>query len=529
MPELELGLLEGFNSSSFHLGDAQHTDVGKNGASGLSALPMGAIGNLASLQSKYQQSFDIVDSDEFAGPGALHATLSDMARDESNGSFVTRGAYVTPQGTQEVQVHAWRRAPVQAGLLDADVLRGEVKALRILSRRCAHVARIVHHGFVELTTRASVTDAATASTTDYVALVTETSEIGCLDSFTAMQMQLSPLSSSASTAAQSLRGFSTVDLQSICVQLIEGLIACHELNVRHRDIRPQNILVCHCADDSYSRQFSRGLVLKYANFTPVALLPLCAADGPVTLQEPDRWCAPEVDRDARRNGQRFQACSDVWSLGLTIYYIASGGQLPFESFKQACDAAVNPDYRRQCLEKHGLHQRLPMLHDLVERLVRPAYMRTDLQIIRCHPFLWTAQCRRSMLASFASAVAVRDSEAISSFVAGIDKISPLYVFGQEGWVAAMAPFLLELVPQKIKAEHWWSGAHLLQAIQTQLQSPELLQEAAYPRLSALQSVYACIRQITESDFPRLLVLLYELGGIHGKWVWDGDEITHSWN
>jgi hypothetical protein len=70
---------------------------------------------------------------------------------------------------------------------------------------------------------------------------------------------------------------------------------------------------------------------------------------------------------------------------------------------------------------------------------------------------------------------------------------------------------------------------LLQAIKSQLSYPELLTQSVYPRMTAHQASHAYLRQITDIDFPRLLILLYELGGIHGKWLWDGDEISHSWN
>jgi hypothetical protein len=70
---------------------------------------------------------------------------------------------------------------------------------------------------------------------------------------------------------------------------------------------------------------------------------------------------------------------------------------------------------------------------------------------------------------------------------------------------------------------------LMQAIKSQLSYPELLTQSVYPRMTAHQASHAYLRQITDIDFPRLLILLYELGGIHGKWLWDGDEISHSWN
>ena len=510
-----------------------------------------------------QHMYEIPDSDEFATPAALRVAVSAMQRDESNGSFVCRGQLLTGRGIEDVQVRSWRKSGGGGGssgglgaIVDAVALRAEVKALRVLSRRCVHVARVMHMGALELSSSpmpsssASGGAGATSSSSsgavmDLLGLATETSDLGTLDRFTAAHLQMQMANAAAGAAGGGAAvppaiGYSTSDLQSMCVMLVEALMQCHEMGVRHRDIRPQNILVAPSSDKYQSRQFSRGLVLKFANFTPAALLPLCALPGENTLHgsELDRWCAPEVDAESRRTtagAARFQASSDVWSLGLTFYYLATGGQLPFDSHQQACDAAGNPDYRRACMEKHGLQERAPMLYDLVERLVRPAHMRTELATIRCHPFLWTLDCRKTMLTGFANACTMRgSSEVINNFVTGIDKISPLYVFGADGWVAPMSPPLLALVqPPKLKTDFWWSGAYLLQAVKNQLQFPELLLQAGvYPRSSVAtpaQATHAYLKQITDVDFPRLLILLYELGGIHGKWLWDGDEIVHSWN
>lgn len=441
--------------------------------------PMAGLG--APLQAppqQYQQAFEVTDGDEYGPPGTLRASLAALAPD-GTGAQATKGALLTSRGVQDVLVRCWRRTPATTTLVDATALRSEVRALRMLSRRSMHVSRVLHHGVVELTQPAGLNVAGG----DYLAMISETSELGTLDRATLQAQAAANASATAGAAAgapaTAILPFAIPDLQSMCVQLIEGLIQCHELNVRHRDIRPQNILLTRCGDEYYSRQFGRRLVLKYTNFVPIALLPLGQANGEGAVNaaatvEQERYLAPEVDADARRHGVRYQACSDVWSLGLTIYFMASGGHLPFDSHQQACEAANNAELRRQCLEKHGLHERLPMLYDLVERLVRPAYMRTDLHIIRCHPFLWTMESRRQMLLHFATATTMRNSETINALVSGIDKISPLYVFGGDGWVAPMAPYLSALIPAKIKTELGWSGTYLLQAIKSQLSYPELL-------------------------------------------------------
>lgn len=225
-----------------------------------------------------------------------------------------------------------------------------------------------------------------------------------------------------------------------------------------------------------------------------------------------------------------------------------------------------------------------MLYDLLERLLRPAYMRTELKVIRCHPFLWSTEMRRKLLVNFATATTpllpahlhlsplaphqlLNIPESIQNFSAAVEKIAPLYVFGSDGWVIQMSAALAEHIqPTKLKTEFWWSGVCLLQAIKNHLQqhtnditsgsANANASNAGRPNNSSLQNamttvlqmrsafsgtsppvgvlnpqqaVGAFIHQLTEVDFPRLLILLFELGGINGRWVWDGDEVSHVWN
>jgi hypothetical protein len=55
----------------------------------------------------------------------------------------------------------------------------EIRALRTLSRRTAHATRILHHGALELTHPSG----------DLLALLSDASEFGTLDRFTAMQVR----------------------------------------------------------------------------------------------------------------------------------------------------------------------------------------------------------------------------------------------------------------------------------------------------------------------------------------------------
>lgn len=116
-----------------------------------------------------------------------------------------------------------------------------------------------------------------------------------------------------------------------------------------------------------SKQFCGGFVLKLTDFRLASLSPLYHGDS----QDADlnKFTAPEVDLAARNSGLGYQPISDVWGVGLVLYFLATGGLCPFESFREANQLAVE-DKLLGVLDRHGLHERLPMLHDLIERTIR---------------------------------------------------------------------------------------------------------------------------------------------------------------
>ena len=65
------------------------------------------------------------------------------------------------------------------------------------------------------------------------------------------------------------------------------------------------------------------------------------------LNDSHRFSAPEVDLGSRNSGTEYYPYSDVWSTGLVMYYIATGGQCPFESHRQA--GFINGAYLYLCL------------------------------------------------------------------------------------------------------------------------------------------------------------------------------------
>lgn len=394
-------------------------------------------------------------------------------------------------------------------------LKMEIKALRMLAKRSPYIASIWHRGL--LTLPPSLFHP-TFIATETECVVMESSVLGNLD--TLFESALLPP-----------QGLTIDDIKGMCIQLMDGLIDMHQAGIMHRSIHPKNILISQYASNCLAGRvvFLNGYVLKWTNFTPASVLSIVDPLGTFNMR--DLWSAPEVSIDARKNtGQNHPLITELWPLGLIYYYIATNGQQPFQSFDEAMEAYNNGDFRGRYLDRHDLQKKLPMLFDLIERLIRPVANRVELSTVRCHPFFWTMERRKNLILYFADSFLIRGSELINHFIVTFDKICLLFVFGDKGWVPSLRTDLLQLVPLHLRTdEKSMSGSHLLHAIKAVLQQPDMLAMKLIPKLPAGEAVLEFIRQMTELEFPRLLILLYELGSTHGKWSWDGDEVQHTWN
>ena len=102
-------------------------------------------------------------------------------------------------------------------------------------------------------------------------------------------------------------------LTYVCRKVTEGLIACHEAHIAHRDIKPANILIDQygrpkLSDFGLSDVYEQGSLLK-SRAGSLAFL------------------APEV---LRRSEGHDPFKADIWALGVTFYYIATG-HLPWKT------------------------------------------------------------------------------------------------------------------------------------------------------------------------------------------------------
>jgi len=498
-----------------------------NISGGLTSINGGGPTTVSSNNSSNIPTYEIIDNDDYSNPTTnLKLSLSSALKDSSGtGGLWYKGliSTISHRGLTDetpVAVFAWRKS----SSVDERNLKQELKSLRVLATNSnSLVSKMLYRKSIDLPPSPAT------GKVDLSVIISEYSEYGYLDRY----------------MSQINEGFSISDLQSFTCQLLDALLLLQDKKVSHRNISPSSILICAGNRDREKYNNTNNILLKLCDFKLTALASLSREANL------DKWTAPEVEANYKiLGGPGYQLISDSWSLGLVLYFIATNGQCPFDSHRQAQQAVIDisSGLLRQCLEKHGLHTRLPMLYDLIERLIRPIQTRVPLGLIRCHPFLWSIGYRKNLIIDLAniSNLSARQnspvpgtnqrSQSMENFISEMDRYSQTFIFGSEGWVVKMyRDFVPYVQPVSIKMDFWWSGWYLLIAIRNQLMYPEAMytglyrQQAGHSNITQNQMIVQYLRQVVDVDFPKLLILLFELGGRHGKWDFDGDEVIFKWN
>lgn len=158
-------------------------------------------------------------------------------------------------------------------------------------------------------------------------------------------------------------------------QIAEAMKVLNQKEVVHRDLKPQNILLCHSGKPNPAPS---EIILKIADFGFARFL----TDGVMaaTLCGSPMYMAPEVIMSLK-----YDAKADLWSIG-TIVYQCLTGKAPF--------MAPNPQQLKHYYEKNAnLAPSIPNgtsqeLADLLLRLMkRDAKDRMDFDELFNHPFL----------------------------------------------------------------------------------------------------------------------------------------------
>src|SRR5262249_33970288 len=122
---------------------------------------------------------------------------------------------------------------------------------------------------------------------------------------------------------------STAEICRIGVQCCAGLAHAHELGIVHRDLSPENVMLTPTADGPQVKIIDFGVARAALSHETAARF----ADATLTragdfVGKP-RYASPE-QAGALRPGEQLDARSDLYSLGLMLYEMATG-VLPFQS------------------------------------------------------------------------------------------------------------------------------------------------------------------------------------------------------
>jgi len=117
---------------------------------------------------------------------------------------------------------------------------------------------------------------------------------------------------------------------AIVAQVAQALALCHRRGVAHRDVKPDNILIAgndgedEEEEDGGEAEAETAPRLRLADFGSAAWVGAGGLGRAEGLVGTPHYVAPEVV-----GGGEYGAKADVWSAGVVMYALLSGGALPF--------------------------------------------------------------------------------------------------------------------------------------------------------------------------------------------------------
>ncbi|OVA16039.1 Protein kinase domain [Macleaya cordata] len=157
----------------------------------------------------------------------------------------------------------------------------------------------------------------------------------------------------------------------IARMIVDAVETCHSLGVKHRDLKPENFMFVNRKEDSPLKMIDFGI--------SVFFKPGETFDD---LVGSPHYIAPEVVL-----GKPYGPKADVWSAGLIIYIMLSGGKFPF-----LAETVVGVFEKILYTELDFLSDHWPSVSesakDLVKKmLVRDPKRRLTTRQVLCHPWI----------------------------------------------------------------------------------------------------------------------------------------------
>ncbi|XP_062219709.1 phosphoenolpyruvate carboxylase kinase 2-like [Phragmites australis] len=179
---------------------------------------------------------------------------------------------------------------------------------------------------------------------------------------------------------------------AVVAQLSQALTLCHRRGVAHRDVKPDNVLI-DAAGDGEEEENGEAEVprLRLADFGSAAWIGAGGLGRAEGLVGTPHYVAPEVVA-----GDEYGAKADVWSAGVVMYVLLSGGALPFggETAAEVLAAVLRGSVRFPPRLFGGVST---AAKDLMRRMMcRDAWRRFSAEQVLAHPWIVSGGGARAM-------------------------------------------------------------------------------------------------------------------------------------
>uniref|UniRef100_A0A0E0K2K7 Protein kinase domain-containing protein n=1 Tax=Oryza punctata TaxID=4537 RepID=A0A0E0K2K7_ORYPU len=177
---------------------------------------------------------------------------------------------------------------------------------------------------------------------------------------------------------------------AVIAQLAEALAHCHRRGVAHRDVKPDNILLDVVGDDDDGIDGAGTPRARLADFGSAAWVGESGGSAEGLVGTP-HYVAPEVVA-----GGEYGEKADVWSAGVVLYVLLSGGALPFggETAAEVLASVLRGSVRFPPRLFAGVS---PAAKDLMRRMMcRDTWRRFSAEQVLGHPWIVSGGGARAM-------------------------------------------------------------------------------------------------------------------------------------